>query len=98
MKTITVQTKGEMKATGMPKGAIIDYDDAPKFMQERYDSMNSSKASSECVASNVRARIEALKIREGVAQAHGTHAKCATAADRMVLSMMNAGSVKMLTA
>lgn len=40
MKKVIVQTKQQAKATGKPIGAIIDYDDAPEWMQRQHGSIH----------------------------------------------------------
>lgn len=87
-----VQTRSEMKATGLPMGAHIAYEDAPEFMQKRYDSFVNSKPSKECKESNAKAYITALKIRESVEQVNGKHARSNSNNGDMILTLIQAAS------
>lgn len=96
---ILVQTKSDVKATGLPMGAMIDYNDAPEYMQKRHDKLVNSTVSPELEEQIGRAHITALKIRQSIAGNH--RIKTYSAKDETVANLIyaaNFNGIKCLTA
>lgn len=90
MKTILITKPYDARKLGVPVGSFINYDDAPDYLKKRHDDLHASKPSQECIKRNAAAHITALKIREGVARVHGTHAIAYSDNDRIVLNLIQA--------
>lgn len=71
MSKILVTTKQQSKATGTAIGGMVDYDDAPEWMQRQHDSLHaplSDEASARLAAEHDRYIAEAAEMRSRVAE------------------------------
>lgn len=98
MKKIAITNKADARKLNVALGTIIDYNDAPEHLQKRYDAIHGSTVSEECADRCADACITALKIRESVARANGTHASAYGKKQEIVLGMINATGKNLLPA